>query len=160
MVMFIWSFRDPFGIKISISVTLAWVSWYMICYHLNWLWFELSFLTFVLSFTFVALVNVCRNAKRVEFNSEFSRQHAFPTDTGRERATFIWHLAGFAIFFLPSLLTVMLESQETDVGRKPYSIFIAFLMGLPGLIGIMQHFTRRTCGLGNSDDKTGEGDDN
>lgn len=140
--MFLWSPRDPFGVKISITVTLAWIAWFLFCHYIDWRWVEIVAFVLAVLVTVRASVLLCRHRDVLAFKNDFGRQHAFPSDQGRERAVFTMHFAAFILFFVWTVAFI-LSGRDVSEHTSPLVLLGGLLMGLPGFVGLVQHFVRR-----------------
>lgn len=126
---------------------------------LEWPWLEAAFLTIPVSATFLASTIVCRNADRIKFNNEFSRQHAFPADKLRARATFVMHFFILVLFFLPSVLYVIILGNDSEASKNGLLLLCSLMVGILGFFGMIHHFIWSAHGNGMNSSKIGVNDD-
>lgn len=143
--MFILSLRDAYGLKISIRLILIWNVYFFVALYAGTAWLSLLMLSVSIAATCYGCFRLCKYREDLIFANIFTKEHAFPSSARNVQATFNMHLSAFLVFFLgPLLATSIVDIRPLAVEKMPL-LYLGFLLGLPGVVGMTQHFVRKVA---------------
>ena len=146
--MFILGLRDAYGLKITIWLFLIWHVYFFVALYADIVWLSLALLFVAVSATCYCSFLLCKHRADLIFSSRFAKEHGFPSNHRNSQATFIWHLAGFLLFFLAPLLATSIAFLPPVPDDKMPFMYAGYLLGLPGVVGLFHHFVRKVVDRG------------
>lgn len=141
--MFILGLRDPYGLKISIYLFLIWNVYFYVALYADVVWLSLVLLFVAIATTCYCSFLLCKHRADLIFSSRFAKEHGFPSNHRNSRVTYIWHLAGFLLFFLAPLLSTSIAALPPVPDDKMKWMYGAYLLGLPSTVGLIHHYVRK-----------------